>query len=293
MAAPELRVGCVQLNAGADPAGNAERVTPLVARAVRDGAELVVLPEMWNALGDDDVLRAAAEPREGGLAVDAMRGWAREHGITLVGGSIMESRPGRERLSNLCLVFAPDGEVVAEYRKLHMFDVDVGGQSYRESDSKEPGDEIVGAELCGWQVGLSICFDVRFPELYRALALGGAELITVPAAFTLHTGRDHWELLLRARAVENGCYLAAADQWGVDVRGRSLFGRSMIVDPWGTVIAQAADEDCAIVATVERSRLEAVRASIPALRQRRPDVYGSPAPAVSAARPGARPAVPA
>lgn len=271
-----LRVGCVQLQVGAVRAENIERAGVLVARAARDGAEVVVLPEMWNAMGGEDVLRENAEPPSGGISVEAMRGWAREHGVAIVGGSIMESRPGRDRLSNLCLVFDPAGDVVAEYRNLHMFDVDVGGQAYRESETKEPGDEIAVTTVTGWQVGLSICFDVRFPELYRALALRGAELITVPAAFTLHTGKDHWELLLRARAVENTCYVAAAGQWGVDVRGRSLYGRSMIIDPWGTVIAQAPDEDCAIVATVERSRLASVRASLPVLRQRRPDVYGNP-----------------
>ena len=138
-----------------------------------------------------------------------MRGWARSTAITLVGGSVTERREGREKLSNTCLVFDPEGELVATYRKIHLFDVEVGGHTYRESEAEEPGDEPVVAEVEGWPVGLTICYDLRFPELYRILALEGALLATVPAHFTLYTGKDHWQLLLRARAVENSFYVAA------------------------------------------------------------------------------------
>ncbi len=187
---------------------------PLVARAAATGADLVVLPEKWNGLGSHEILLDVAEPLEGGETVEAMSRWARTHGITLVGGSIAERRDGREKLGNTCVVFDPEGEVAAVYRKIHMFDVEVGGVVYRESDSEDPGEVTVSCEVEGWHLGLTVCYDLRFPELYRILAVDGAELVTVPAAFTLYTGKDHWELLLRARAVENQCYVAAANQWG-------------------------------------------------------------------------------
>ena len=155
-------------------------------------------------------------------------------GVSLVGGSVTEVREGRDKLSNTCPVYDPQGELVGLYRKIHMFDVEVGGQVYRESETEEPGDEPVVCDAEGWRVGLTVCYDVRFPELYRIEALDGAELITVPAAFTLFTGKDHWELLVRARAVENQLYVAAANQWGQTAPGKASYGRSMIVDPWGS-----------------------------------------------------------
>jgi predicted amidohydrolase len=275
--ADRLRVACVQLNASDDKAANLEKAETLVARAASTGADVVVLPEKWNAIGSPDVFRAAAEPVEGGETFAALRGWARRHGVTLVGGSITELRDGREKLSNTCPVYDPDGELVALYRKIHMFDVEVGGQVYRESEAEEPGDEIVICRAESWQVGLTICYDVRFPELYRILALSGAELVTLPAAFTLVTGKDHWELLIRARAVENQLYLAASNQWGPIAPGKSTYGRSMIVDPWGTVLACAPDEDCVISAEVDRARLERIRASLPSLANRQPAAYRWPA----------------
>jgi predicted amidohydrolase len=272
-----LRVACVQLNASADKAENVERMETLVARAAATGADVVVLPEKWNGIGPPDVLREIAEPLENGETFAAMGAWARGHGITLVGGSIAERREGREKLSNTCAVFDPEGEVAAVYRKIHMFDVEVGGQVYRESEAEEPGEGPVGCEVEGWNVGLTLCYDLRFPELYRILALEGAELVTVPAAFTLFTGKDHWELLLRARAVENQCYVAAANQWGVHPDRRAAYGRSSIVDPWGVVLAQAADEDTVVSAELDRAHLERIRASLPSLANRQPAAYRWPA----------------
>ena len=214
-----LRVACVQMTSRADKASNLEQAERLVARAAAAGADLVVLPEKWNAIGDAETYHAAAEPLDGGESVEAMSSWARGHGISLVGGSITERREGREKLSNTCLVFDPSGEVAALYRKIHLFDVDVGGHSYRESEAEEPGDEPVVADAEGWRLGLTICYDLRFPELYRILALDGAELLTVPAHFTLYTGKDHWHALLRARAIENQCYVAAAAQIGETLPG--------------------------------------------------------------------------
>lgn len=275
--ADRLRVACVQMTSCADKAANLERAETLVARAASTGADLVVLPEKWNAVGDAEVLHAAAEPLEGGESVEAMRSWARSHGIVLVGGSIAERRPGRDRLSNTCLVVDSGGEVAAVYRKVHLFDVEAGGHVYRESDVEEPGEEPVLAEVEGWPVGLTICYDLRFPELYRVLAVEGALLFTVPANFTLYTGKDHWELLLRARAVENQCYVAAAAQIGETEPGKLSFGRSSIVDPWGIVLAQAPDEETVIAAELDRERLESLRARFPSLQSRRPETYRRPA----------------
>ena len=274
--ADRLRVACVQLNAGAAKAENLEKAERLVTQAASTGADVVVLPEKWNAFGSAETLRANAEPLEGGESVEAMSEWARRHGITLVGGSITERRDGREKLSNTSLVFDPSGEVAAAYRKIHMFDVDVGGHVYRESEAEEPGEETLVCDAEGWRLGLSVCYDLRFPELYRILALDGAELITVPAAFTLYTGKDHWELLLRARAVENQCYVAAANMWGTHERGKASYGRSMIVDPWGLVLAQAADEDMVVSAEIDRAHMERIRASLPSLANRQPAAYRWP-----------------
>jgi predicted amidohydrolase len=263
----------------ADKAANLEKAEGLVTRAAATGADVVALPEKWNAIGSVEELHAAAEPLESGESVAAMAEWARSHGITLVGGSISERREGREKLSNTCLVFDPEGELVATYRKIHLFDVEVGGLTYRESEAEEHGEEPVVAEVEGWSVGLTICYDLRFPELYRVLALQGALLATVPAHFTLYTGKDHWHLLLRARAVENGFYVAAPAQVGETGIGRPSYGRSLIVDPWGTVVAQAPDEETVISAELDRAWLEEVRRRLPSLSQRRPEAYRWPAPA--------------
>ena len=272
-----IRLACVQLTSGIDKAANLEKAERLVAEAAATGADVVALPEKWNAIGNPEVLHEAAESLEDGESVEAMRGWAKQHGVTLVGGSITERRAGREKLSNTCVVFDPDGELLAIYRKIHLFDVEVGGHTYRESEAEEPGDEAVVAEVEGWPVGLTVCYDVRFPELYRILALEGAFLATVPAHFTLHTGKDHWHLLLRARAVENGFYVAAPAQVGLTGIGRPSYGRSLIVDPWGTVLAQAPDEETVISAELDRARVEEVRRQLPSLANRQPGAYRWPA----------------
>jgi deaminated glutathione amidase len=276
--ADRLRVACVQLNASESKADNIERAGRLVARAASTGADLVVLPEKWNGIGPPDFLRANAETLEDGETVEAMSSWARDHKVTLVGGSIAERREGREKLSNTCVVFDSEGEITAVYRKIHMFDVEVGGHVYRESETEEAGDETAPiTDVEGWKLGLTVCYDLRFPELYRILAVEGAEVITVPAAFTLFTGKDHWELLLRARAVENQCYVVAADQWGTHGDGKASFGRSTIVDPWGIVLAQAPDEDVVITAELDRARMEQVRRALPSLANRQPAAYRWPA----------------
>jgi predicted amidohydrolase len=270
------RISCVQLTSGRDKPTNLDTAERLVARAAAEGAEIVVLPEKWNGLGNPEVLHAIAEPLDGGESVEAMARWARALGITLVGGSITERRDGHEKLSNTCVVFGPDGEVAAVYRKIHLFDVEVGGHVYRESEAEEPGEEPRVVDSEDWPIGLSICYDLRFPELYRILALEGARLVTVPANFTLYTGRDHWDPLLRARAIENQLYVAAAAQVGEPVPGRPSYGRSLVVDPWGIVLAQAPDGEAVITAELDLARLEEVRAKLPALASRRPAAYQWP-----------------
>ena len=268
-----LRVACVQMTSGPDKAANLERAELLVGRAAATGADIVVLPEKWNAIGSADVLHAAAEPLDGGESVEALRAWAVRLGVAIVGGSITERREGRAKLSNTSVVIERDGEIVGVYRKIHLFDVDVGGHAYRESDAEEPGDEAVVASAAGWPLGLTVCYDLRFPELYRELAVAGARLVTVPSNFTLYTGKDHWELLLRARAVENQVYVAAAAQAGEPVPGRPSYGRSLVADPWGVVVAQAADEEAVVVADLDASRIDDVRARLPSLAHRRPEAY--------------------
>ena len=273
-----IRVACVQMTSRADKAANLETAERLVAQAAATGADVVVLPEKWNGIGDAAFYHDTAEPLDGGESVVAMARWARMHGITLVGGSIVEVREGREKRSNTSFVFDSDGELVATYRKIHLFDVEVGGVVYRESESEEPGEEAVVAEAEDWKLGLSVCYDVRFPELYRILALEGAQLVTVPSHFTTPTGKDHWHVLLRARAIENQLYVAAAAQVGETLPGKPAYGRSLIVDPWGIVVAQAADEETVISAELDRAHLEQIRAKLPSLANRQANAYRWPAP---------------
>ena len=270
-------MACVQMTSRSDKAANLENAERLVARAAATGADVVVLPEKWNAIGGADVLRSAAERLDDGESVEAMADWARRHAVTLVGGSITERREGQERFFNTSLVFDAEGALTAVYRKIHLFDVEVGGHVYRESEIEQPGDEPVVADAEGWRLGLTVCYDVRFPELYRILALEGAQLVTVPAHFTLYTGKDHWELLLRARAVENQYYVAAAAQIGETMPGKLSYGRSLIVDPWGVVCAQAPDEEGVVFAELDRARLEEIRRRLPSLASRQPDAYRWPA----------------
>jgi predicted amidohydrolase len=241
-----------------------------VRAAAADGAELVALPEKWNLLAGGEELLAGAEPLDG-PSLAAARGWARELGIHLLAGSVSER--GEEKAFNTSVLIGPDGEDLAVYRKIHMFDVDVDGVAYRESAHEEAGTEIVTAPLGETVVGLSVCYDLRFPELYRILALRGARLLAVPSAFTLATGRDHWDVLLRARAVENQTFVLAPNQIGQAPPHFSSYGRSAIVDPWGVVLATAPDEECFAAAELDFAAQDRVRESFPSLSNRRPQAY--------------------
>jgi len=272
-----MRVAAVQMNAGADPAANRAKADRLVRAAAADRAALVVLPEKWTAIGTDAQLLASAEPLEGETARWA-RAIARELEIDLVAGSFCERLPSREKLANTCLHIDPRGELRAVYRKIHMFDVEVEGRAYRESDVEDPGEEIVLSHAAdGVELGLSICYDLRFPELYRILAVRGARVLTVPAAFTVPTTRDHWETLLRARAIENQAFVIAANQFGEHPGGMRSGGRSMIVDPWGLVLAQAPDGEGHITAEIDLERQSEIRAQLPSLANRRAEAYRWPA----------------
>ena len=276
MGNPPVRAAAVQLTATADKATNLETADRLVRAAARDGASLVVLPEKWSVYGAPEDIRDGAEPLDG-PALTWARAIAREMEIDLVAGSIAERVAGSAdgRGANTCVHVGPDGADRATYRKLHMFDVLVGGRDYRESDGEAPGDEIVlSATADGTGLGLTICYDLRFPELYRRLAVDGARILTVPSAFTEPTTRDHWEVLLRARAIENQAFVVAANQVGRHAPGLRTGGRSMIVDPWGIVLAQAADAETHVIADLDLTRLERIRADLPSLANRRPEVYG-------------------
>jgi deaminated glutathione amidase len=272
-----MRAAAVQLNSTADKARNLETAERLVRAAARDGARLVVLPEKWNLLGDSAMLLEGAEPLDG-PTIDAASSWARELGIHLVAGSIAERVEGREKAFNTSTLIGPGGELQARYRKIHMFDVDVGGVAYRESEHEEPGDELVIGELEGVTLGMTVCYDLRFPELYRILAVRGAMVITVPSAFTLDTGRDHWEVLLRARAIENQAFVVAPNQIGEAPPHYRSYGRSMIVDPWGVVLGQAPDQECFVAAELDLDAQARIRATLPSLANRRPEAYGWPEP---------------
>jgi predicted amidohydrolase len=272
-----MRVAAVQLNSTAEKARNLASAEGLVRAAAADGAELVALPEKWNLLAPGEELVAGAEPLDG-PSLAAARGWARALGIHLLAGSISERAGEGEKPFNTSVLIGPDGEDLAVYRKIHMFDVDVGGVSYRESAHEQPGEEIVTAPVGDVLAGLTVCYDLRFPELYRILAVRGARLITVPAAFTSATGRDHWEVLLRARAIENAVFVLAPGQIGKAPPHFDSHGRSMIVDPWGVVLATAPDEECFAAADLDLPAQERVREALPALANRRPAAYAWPQP---------------
>jgi deaminated glutathione amidase len=269
-----LRVAAIQLNSTEDTDRNLATADRLVREAGRDGAQLVVLPEKWSVLGGAEQMAAAADTLEHGRFVGWAQEIANELRIDLIAGSILERVPGHAKLANTSVHVGADGAIKAIYRKIHMFDVEVEGVTYSESDTEQAGDRAVVTELTGGiTLGMSVCYDVRFPELYRALCSAGATILAVPSAFTLATTRDHWEVLLRARAIENQCFVIAPNQVGAYAPGHRSGGRSMIVDPWGLVLATAPDTECVIVAELDFDVLADVRRRLPALTHRRPEVY--------------------
>lgn len=270
----ELRVGAVQMRSTDDLAANLAICRTLAARAAAEGARLVVLPETFSFLGraEGDKLPIAETiggPDTDGPIMAMLRDLATRHGVWIVGGGTPERIPEDPRRTyNTAVVIDPAGTLAARYRKIHLFDVDIpGGATMRESDATAAGDQLVVVEVDGVKVGLSICYDVRFPELYRALVKDrGAEVLLVPAAFTAHTGAAHWHLLLRARAVEDQSWVVAAAQWGQHNEKRASYGHTLISDPWGTLVGEQAEGDGVVVATIDGATVARRRAQLPALR---------------------------
>jgi predicted amidohydrolase len=266
-----MLAAAIQLNSTPDQEANLARAQALVEEAVSRSARLVALPEHFACLGREADIAAAAQPLDGPL-VNRFRELAARLQIFLLMGSFPERTPEKARPYNTSLLLGPRGQILARYRKLHLFDVALpGAPPYRESETTHPGSEVIIAALPGesFTAGLAVCYDLRFPELFRAQVSKGANLLLVPAAFTLATGRDHWEILLRARAVENLSYVVAPAQYGQHIPGRVSYGRSLIIDPWGTILAQAPDGDGLILARLDYERLQRLRRKLPCLRHRR------------------------
>jgi len=260
----------VQMSAGSDKERNLERAEHLVRQAAERGATLVVLPEMFNWRGRKAAQEQAAEDL-GGMTLSRMKQLARELELFLVAGSITERIPGDAKAYNTSVLLSPDGTMLGCYRKIHLFDVEIAGKvSARESDAKVAGSEVTCVPTAAGTIGLSVCYDLRFPELYRKLAALGATVVTIPSAFTYPTGEAHWEVLLRARAIENQAFVIAPGQFGPNLHGFSDYGNSMVVDPWGRVLARASDNgEEVIVARLDFEELAKVRRELPSLRHRR------------------------
>ncbi len=267
-----LAVAVIQTDAGPDPETNVAAAAALADEAAAGGARLVALPEYLQYRGPDDGFRASARPIPGPFT-EPFSAVARRHGCWILAGSLAETSGDPQRPYNTSALIGPDGSVAARYRKIHLFDVAVdAGPVDVESARVSGGGETVVADVDGVRLGLTICYDLRFPELYRTLALAGAEVLAVPSNFTERTGRDHWEVLLRARAIENGAWVVAPSQTG-GPPGQPAYGRSMVIDPWGTVVAQAPDRVAIVRAEIDTERVAAVRRQIPALANRRPGTY--------------------
>src|SRR6202162_3549514 len=259
----------IQMTAGSDKAANLDRAERLIRLAAAPGANLVAWPETFNWRGKRSEEAAAAEPLEG-ESLAAISRLARELSLHIVAGSITEHAPGQSKRYNTSVLIGPDGTRLAVYRKIHLFDVDLPGRvTIKESDAKLAGAEVVWAPIALATIGLSVCYDLRFPELYRRLAFAGARIITIPSAFTFPTGEAHWDVLIRARAIENQCYVIAPAQFGPNVHGFSDYGNSMIVDPWGRVLARAADMEGVVIAPIDLEYLERVRRELPSLANTR------------------------
>ncbi|MDR2178860.1 MAG: carbon-nitrogen hydrolase family protein [Synergistaceae bacterium] len=263
----------VQLDSQNDKSDNMEKISRFIDEAAAKGASLVSLPEVMNYIGDPEKGEADLEETIPGYSTQILMQKAKEHGLYIHGGSLTEKKPQDTRHYNTSVMIDDKGEIIAVYRKLHTFDVTLpDGTVCRESAKIFPGDGVVTADTKFGKMGFSICYDIRFPELFRLMALEGTQVFFTPANFTLATGKDHWESILRARAIENGCYVVAAAQIGKKPQFVA-YGNSMVVDPWGTVIARAKNEPGVAYAEIDLDFQERVRAQIPSLKNRRSDVY--------------------
>lgn len=264
----------LQLDTQDEKKANLKQISEMIDEAASKRAQFVCLPEMANYIGVGDGPFENAEDVPGGETSALYAEKAKKHGIWIHGGSITEKIPGdNKHVYNTTIVVNPKGEFVAKYRKIHLYDIDVkDGVSFKESDSIKAGDEIVTFNSDFGPMGLAICYDIRFPEIFRILTLRGAKLIFNPAEFNLFTGKDHWESLIRARAIENVCYMVAPGQFGPK-KTFHTYGRSIIVDPWGNVIAKASDRACVVTAEIDMSYVDTMRAQLPCIKNRRPETY--------------------
>jgi deaminated glutathione amidase len=271
----EVRVAAVQMTSGPDPEQNVEDAIALIRRAAADDASYVQLPEYFNYRGPTSRYSSVSESIPG-PTTNRLGKLARDLGITLHVGSLFERADEPDKAYNTSVVLAPSGEIIAAYRKVHLFDVNVpGGIEHRESRHISPGEQLVVARVDGFTLGLSVCFDLRFPELYRELSVAGATVLAVPSSFAVATGRVHWTTLLVARAIENHAFVIAAAQAGTTSEGVSSYGHSMIVDPWGEIVAESGfDGEDILIATIDLDDVDARRSQIAVLELRRPDVYG-------------------
>lgn len=269
-----MKVAALQMVSTPDVGRNLDAAGRLVAQAAAAGADLVALPEYFCFMGHGDRDKLAiAEAAGDGPIQAALAALAREHRIWLIGGTLPLRCDDRDRVLNTNTAFAPDGTLAARYDKIHLFRYDNGREAYDEGRAIQAGRRAVAFDAGGLRVGLSVCYDLRFPELYRALMHPACDLIVVPAAFTFTTGQAHWEVLLRARAVENQCYVIAPAQGGVHENGRRTWGHSMVIDPWGEVLAMHAEGEGVVMAELDARRITTVRTQLPALEHR---VIGAP-----------------
>jgi predicted amidohydrolase len=267
-----FNVALIQIDTQQDKAANLRKIGDFIDEAAGRGAQFVTMPEMCTFIGSGDDARTNAETVPG-PTTEFMAGKAKEHKIWIHGGSFYEKIPGERRMYNTTTVYSPRGEIAAVYRKIHLYDVDVrGGVTYKESETIEPGAKIVSFDTDYCKMGLAICYDIRFPELYRILALRGVKVIFNPAEFALYTGKDHWESLIRARAIENQVYMVCADQIGVKPNIHT-FGRSLVVDPWGNTIAKASDKEGILLAEIDMDYVDQLRMEVPCLSNRKPESY--------------------
>jgi predicted amidohydrolase len=272
-----FNAACVQFTAGPDPAPNLQQVSELIRRARGAGADLIMTPEVSNFIESGRRRRDKARHEADDPFLAGMRDLARETGAWILIGSLVidpAGEPGaeasEERLANRSFLIDAQGAIVARYDKIHMFDIDLpGGESYRESNAYRPGGRSVVAETPWGRLGMTVCYDLRFPHLYRALAQAGADFLAVPSVFTVPTGTAHWHVLLRARAVENGCFVFAPAQWGEHAGGRRSYGHSLIVDPWGEVLADRGEETGIITAQIDPARIAKARGMVPSLQHNR------------------------
>lgn len=269
-----MKVTVVQMNTQNDKQENVEKALNYIDQAAKEGTDLISLPEYFNFLGDDQERQEISEDIPGPTTLALMEK-AKEHRLYIHAGSIIEKTDSQKHYNTTVLINR-NGEISGKYRKVHLFDIEIEGKvTAKESDTVKPGNEAVVIDTDFGKVGLSICYDLRFPELYRTMALNGAKILFIPAAFTLYTGIHHWETLLRARAIENQCYVVASGQIGsYPPENKTNFGSSMIIDPWGIVIARSSEKEGITTAHIDFEEINRVRQSVPALKHRKPDVYG-------------------